>query len=216
MKRVLTLLFCSCLSVAVFSDAASDKAENLLQYDFSKLDAQGLPVGYKVFFDEHSNGKITVSEEAGTNVVKLEMPEQGQGHLDSNYLLDLQKNKKYILSLQLKVKDQYYAGGPKQHSFTVYVYNSGNGKHIYNQIFGHGSTDGWLTVVLPVDTEKNPDLVGARLLLRGNAVSGTYWLKKPMLVEIPTNLEIKAHFILENDKTIPSHALRLEALSQMK
>lgn len=215
MRKILTLLFCGCLAMAVFADGEGEKAENLLKHDFSKLDSKGVPVGYKVSFDDASKGKMTVSQEDGTNVVKLEIPEQGKGFIDTNYALDIKENKKYILTIQLKIEEQKYSG-KGIHFFYVCVYNTGNGKHIYNKIIGHGSTDGWLTVVLPIDTAKNAELVGrgTKILLRGYFVSGTYSLKKPMLVEIPADLELEAHYILDNNKTIPGGLLRLGTLSE--
>jgi hypothetical protein len=215
MRKILILFFFGCLAVTAFAGEESEKVKNLLKHDFAQLGSNGLPAGYKAYFDEASKGKATVSQDDGVNVVKLEMPEIGKGFLDTSYLLDLKKNKKYVLTVQLKIENQKYTGRGV-HFFYVCAYNTSNGKHIYNKIVGHGSSGGWLTVVLPIDTAKRPKLVGAKLFFRGYSVSGSYWLKNPMLVEIPNNVELKAHYILENNKTIPGGFLRLGTLSKTK
>lgn len=215
MRNILILLFFGTMLMPAFAEEESNKAKNLLKHDFAKLSSNGLPVGYKAYLGKDKKVKVSVSQEDGTNVVKLEIPEQGKGFLDSNYILNMKKNKKYVLTVQLKIENQKYSG-KGMHFFYVCVYNTGNGKHIYNKIVGHGSTGGWLTVVLPIDTAKKPKLVGAKMLLRGYFVSGTYSLKNPMLVEIPNDVELKAHYILENNKTIPGGFLRLGTLSKLK
>ena len=215
MRKILILFFFGAILMTVCAEEESNKAKNLLKHDFTKLGSDGLPVAYKVYFDKASKGKATVSQEDGTNVVKLEMPESGKGFLDTNYVLDLKKNKKYVLTVQLKIENQKYSG-KGTHFFYVCAYNTSNGKHIYNKIVGHGSSRGWLTVVLPIDTAKRPKLVGAKLFFRGYFVSGTYSLKNPMLVEIPNDVELKAHYILENNKTIPGGFLRLGTLNKLK
>ena len=215
MRKILILLFCGAMLMTALAQEESSKAKNLLKHDFSKSGKNGLPVGFKVYPGKDKKVKVSVSQEDGVNVVKLEIPEQGKGFLDTNYILDLKKNKKYVLTIQLKIENQQYSG-KGMHFFYVCVYNTANGKHIYNKIVGHGGTGVWLTVVLPIDTAKNPKLVGAKMLLRGYGVAGTYWLKNPMLVEIPNDVELKAHYILENNKTIPGGFLRLGTLQKLK
>lgn len=214
MRKILILLFFGTMLMTVLADEESGKAKNLLTHDFSKLGKNGLPVGFKAYTGKDKKGTVSVSQEDGVNVVKLERSEQGRIYFD-NKKLNLQANKKYVLTVQVKIENQQYSG-KGMHFFYVCVYNTGNGKHIYNKIVGHGGTGGWLTVVLPIDTAKNPKLVGARMLLRGYGVAGTYWLKNPMLVEIPNDVELKAHYILENNKTIPGGFLRLGTLRKLK
>jgi hypothetical protein len=197
------------------AETESGEAKNLLKHDFSKTGSNGLPVGYKVYFDKACKGKAAVIQEDGENVVKLEIAEQGKGFLDSTFQLGLKKNKKYVLTVQIKIKDQKYSGRG-MHFFYTCVYNTRNNKHIYNKVLGHGDTGGWITVVLPIDTVKNPKLVDSKLLIRAYYVSGTYWLKKPMLVEIPADLELEAHYILDDNKTVPSGLLRLGTLAKLK
>ena len=71
-----------------------------------------------------------------------------------------------------------------------------------------------MTVVLVIDTVKEPLLAGAKLLIRGYGVSGTYFLKKPMLVKIPNDIEVQSHYILENEKTVPGGLLRLGTIKK--
>ena len=214
MRKILILFLFSAMLMTVFAEEESNKAKNLLKHDFSQLGKNGLPVGFKAYLGKDKKGIVSVSQEDGVNVVKLERPEQGRIYFD-NKKLNLQANKKYVLTVQVKIENQKYSG-KGIHFFYVCVYNTGNGKHIYNKIAGHGSTGGWLTVILPIDTIKNPKLVGAKMLLRGYGVAGTYWLKNPMLVEIPSDVELKSHYILDNNKTIPGAFLRLGTLSKLK
>ena len=214
MRKILILFLFSTMFMTVFAEEESNKAKNLLKHDFSKLGKNGLPVGFKAYLGKDKKGTVSVSQEDGVNVVKLERSEQGRIYFD-NKKLNLQANKKYVLTVQVKIKDQRYSG-KGMHFFYVCVYNTGNGKHIYNKIAGNGSTGGWLTVILPIDTIKNPKLVGSKMLLRGYGIAGTYWLKNPMLVEIPSEVELKPHYILENNKTIPGAFLRLGTLSKLK
>jgi hypothetical protein len=215
MKQILMLFLCGCLSVTAFAKEEGEKAKNILKHDFSKLDSKGMPVGYKIYFSKESKGKATILQEDGTNVIKLEIPEQGNGFISSSFLMDIKKNKKYVITAQLKIENQKYSG-KGMHFFYVCAYNTNNNKHIYNMIKGHGSTNGWMTVVLSVDTVKRPLLAGSKLFMRGYGVSGTYWLKNPMLVEIPNDVELKSHYILENNKTISGGFLRLGTIKNNK
>jgi hypothetical protein len=213
MKKIMMLFLCGCLAVTALAEEESAKVKNLLKYDFSKLDSKGMPIGYKLYFSKESKGKATVSQEDGTNVIKLEIPEQGNGFLTSNFTMDIKKNKKYVITVQLKIENQKYSG-KGMHFFYVCAYNTSNDKHIYNKLSGHGNTGGWVTVVLPVDTVKRPLLAKSKLLMRGYGVSGTYWLKNPMLVEIPNDVELKSHYILESNKTISGGFLRLGTIKR--
>ncbi|MCF6176962.1 MAG: hypothetical protein L3J71_14475 [Victivallaceae bacterium] len=209
--KSLVLLFTGALVAGTFAADETGTVKNMLKHDFSKLGKDGLPVGYKVTFDKASKGKATVIQEAGVNIVKLELPEQGKAFLDSTFLLGMKKNRRYLFTIQLKIDNQAYTG-KGVHFFYACAYNTGNNKHIYNKVMQQGSTDGWITAVLPIDTAKRPLLVGAKLFLRSYYVSGTYWLKNPMLIELPKDVEIKAHYILANDETISGPLLRLKPL----
>jgi hypothetical protein len=209
--KSLFLLFASALTAGVFATDETGAVKNLLKHDFSKLGKNGIPIGYKITLNKAGKGKATVIQEAGGNIIKLELPEQGRAWLDSTFLLGMEKNRKYLFTIQIKIEDQKYTG-KGAHFFYVCAYNTGNNKHIYNKVMKQGSTDGWITVVRPIDTAKNPKQVGSRLFLRTYDMSGTYWLKNPMLIELPNDVEIKAHYILANDKTVSGALLRLKPL----
>ena len=211
--KILSMMLLSLPVAGVFAGDSVESAKNLLKYDFSKLSKSGVPLGYTFFPGKDKKGKISVSGAEGVNVVKLERSEQGRIFIDSAFLMDIKKNKKYVLTVQLKIENQKYTG-KGIHFFYVCAYNTGNNKHIYNKILGHGGSGGWMTVVLVIDTVKEPLLAGAKLLIRGYGVSGTYFLKKPMLVKIPNDIEVQSHYILENEKTVPGGLLRLGTIKK--
>jgi hypothetical protein len=213
LTKSLVLLLVGGLAINICAEEAV--AKNLLKHDFSKLNAKGIPVGYKFYPGKKKEGKITVTQEDGANIIKLELPKQGRIFLDSAFLMDIKKNKKYVITVQLKIENQKYSG-KGMHFFYVCAYNTSNNKHIYNKIMGRGSSGGWMTVVLAIDTIKRPLLANGKLFLRGYGVSGTYWVKKPMLIELPDDVKLKSHYILENNKTVPGGLLRLETLKKLK
>ena len=131
LKKSFVLLFASALTAGVFAAAETVEVKNLLKHDFSKLGENGIPVGYKVTFDKASKGKATVIQEAGGNIVKLELSEQGKAFLDSTFLLGMEKNRKYLFTIQIKIDNQAYTG-KGIHFFYTCAYNTSNNKHIYN------------------------------------------------------------------------------------
>jgi len=199
LKTAIVFLLFSLHSPAKAEEAATEK--NLLKWNFDTITAQGIPDGYETSFSKESNGSISIVKEDKANVVRMELPEQGTGFLDTTNVVGLIKGRKYIFTVQLKIEGQKYSG-EGEHFFYVCLYNTPNNEHIYTKLGGTGDTDGWITSVILVDTVKNPGLVGCKIFFRGYNVSGTYYLKTPYLIEVPDDLKVNPQIVLSNNKSI--------------
>ncbi|GAH06732.1 unnamed protein product, partial [marine sediment metagenome] len=89
-------------------------------------------------------------------------------------------------------------------ALVIYVYGQNNA-HTWITIHGKGSTDEWVTVMLPFDTSKKPDLSLSRIMLRCYKISGTVWLQNPAIVELPASADMKSGFILKDGSIVSGH-----------
>ena len=189
---------------------------NLLPHTFIDRNGDGFPDGYKrrdghrerVSYDRFSRAR------GGGPVIRINMPELVSVYLDSEPF-HLEKGKRYLFSVEIRMKDIDFPAGkskwePKAYTFVAYVYAVGSNTHIWTWITHKGSTQGWVTLMLPFDTIKHSALSHARILLRCRKLRGTVWLRDPTIVELPNSMKIPKHFILRNGHATMSPDLVLE------
>ena len=201
----------------IAGDESNAIEKNLLKWNFCIMTNKGIPDGYKVSFSQESTSSISVINEEGTNVVRLELPEQGKGWfgIDTANTIGLIQGKKYIFTVQIKIEGQKYSGAG-DHFFYAALCNTQTNKEIYNCFNGAGDTGGWVTSVLFIDTVKTPKIVDCKILLRAYGVAGIYYIKNPSIIELPDDSEvIKSQIILNNNKTITGGHAKLEDIVQL-
>lgn len=195
-------------------------AENLLGFVFQDTNKDGVPDGYKI-----SKGKAEGNETATVTYdekvfngekgpsIKMYLPQEGYLAVDLKNLLKLKKDKQYLFTVDVKIKDMKIEGKWRTkkiiRAMMFYVYSS-KGKHSWLAITGNGSTKGWVTVMMPFNTRKYPQFVASRVLLRCNTMSGTVWLQNPTIVELPDGADMKSHFLLSDGSVYSTNPLRLK------
>lgn len=193
------VLACSIQS-AVAEESNNAVAKNLLKYDFSAVSSNGIPEGFIANLNKAAKGVVSVIKEDGVNVVKMELPEKSRGFIDSTTPVGLKAGKKYVFSILVKTEDQSIA---KDGFSYVCLYNTSSNDHIYYKLMGAGSTGGWITVIVFIDTAKKPGLVDSHIFLRVYDCSGTYYFKNPVLVEVPDDTKIETQIMLKDNKSVP-------------
>ena len=193
------VLACSIQS-AVAEESNNAVAKNLLKHDFSTVSSDGIPEGYSANLNKAAKGVVSVIKEDGVNVVKMELPEQSRGFIDSTTPVGLKAGKKYVFSILVKTEEQNVA---KDGFSYVCLYNTNSNDHTYYKFMGTGSTGGWITVIIFIDTSKKPGLVDSNIFLRVYDCSGTYYFKNPVLVEVPDDTKIETQIMLKDNKSVP-------------
>jgi hypothetical protein len=183
----------------------TETGTNLLPWDFQLTGKNGLPEGY----NNRKEGTISVTKEKNGYVVEMSLKKQGQCFLDTTRLLPLEKGKKYLFSVQVKIKNMEHAGKDKFYGFVSYIYNSSTNKHTALRLTGTGSINEWATLSLPFDTIKQPQLAKGKLLMRAYNISGSIYLKKPVIIELPENVDMKPSLTLKDGKTFTGYLIRL-------
>lgn len=178
----------------VWTNLQAEETKNLLKWDFKTINKNGLPAGYK-----HSkDGKVSVATENGKNVVRISLTKQGRCFLDTKHSLALEKDKKYLFAVQIKIKNMQHVGKEKIYGFITYIYNYANNKHKNMQIRGNGSINEWATLTMIFDTKKMPQLVDGHLLLRAYHISGDIFLKEPYIIELPDGVELQSNLTFKD------------------
>lgn len=217
---IITLLIL--VSNVVFAEEENViSAENLLKYTFQDTNKDGIPDGYKIVkgkAEGNEAAEVTYDEtvfngEKGPSI-KMYLPEKGYLAVDLKNLFRLKKGKQYLFAVDVKIKDMKVEGKwytkKAIRALMIYVYGS-NGKHAWLAITGNGSTKGWVTVMLPFNTEKIPGLATSRVLIRCNNMSGTVWIQNPSIVELPDGTDMKSHFLLSDGSVYSTNPLRLKS-----
>lgn len=211
-KLIMFLALSCSIQIVTAETSSNDAAKNLLKYDFSAVNSAGIPEGFTATVNKVQKGSVSVINEDGSNIVKMELPEKSRGFIDSTATVGLKAGKKYVFSIMVKIDNQNIA--PKGFSY-VCLYNTGNNEHIYYKFMGAGSTGGWITVIIFVDTIKKSKLVDSKIFLRVYDCSGTYFFKNPVLVEVPDDTKLETQIMLKNNMTMPGAFANIGEIMQL-
>ena len=217
LRFIMIFVFGFLVQSLIASNENNEIVKNLLKWNFCTITDADIPDGYKVSFSQENKGSISVINEEGTNVVRLELPEQGKGWfgVDTANTIGLIQGKKYIFTVQIKIEGQKYSGAGDRFFYAA-LCNTETNKEIYNCLSGAGDTGGWVTSVLFIDTVKTPEIVDCKILLRAYGVAGIYYIKNPSIVEVPGDSEVtKSQIILDNRKSIQGGHVKLEDIIQL-
>lgn len=181
-------------------DGGTPGARNLLACLFEELGDDGLPAQYTITKAGAHAQKAVVSTEkddSGTVVVKAEIPQEASVHIDSAKRTRLDADADYLLTVQVKVDDLRYTGNwyKKPAGIRIYAYGLEN-KHTWLAIHGEGSTDGWVTGVLPFPAtdDVRRQLAVPNVLLRCYSMTGTVRFRKPMILKQPPGARVRRSF----------------------
>lgn len=199
------------VSAPAFEAAAND---NLLPYGFADLDEQGVPEGWTVEIGGENAASATVTAAPGENdevVVTMAMPQEATVQLDTTQPVRLDPAGDYMLVVQVKVEEMRHTGDwyRRPAGLRIYVYGTEN-RHTWLAIHGEGSTDGWVTAVLPFPLEESREqFASSRVLLRCYNMTGTVSFRNPMILRQPQGLEIQRSFELADGTRIAGAGLQL-------
>ena len=180
------------------------EAQNLLPWTFDEIAENGLPKGYKASKPEY----LSVAKEDGVNVVTMTLNGQDNCFLDTAKPLTLEKGRKYLFAVDVDAANLSH-GRPGVKGFVAYVYNTITNKHRSIKISGQGDTNGWVTMMMPFDTQKYPALANGKVYLRVYGASGTFRIRKPALIALPEKVKLDPHFTRENGRGVAGSVMML-------
>ena len=173
---------------------------NLLECRFGELGADHLPTQYKITkAGAHPESAVvsTEEDESGAVVVKVEIPQEASIYVDTAKRTRLDADADYLLTVGVKVDDLRYTGNwyKRPAGIKIFVYGL-NDKHTWLAIHGEGSTDGWVTGVLPFPGHDGvrEQLAVPNVLLRCYSMTGTVRFRKPMILKQPPGTRVPRSF----------------------
>ncbi|MFO8082196.1 MAG: hypothetical protein R6V07_18095 [Armatimonadota bacterium] len=187
---------------------------NLLPWDFGDLDEDGLPAGWSVDIRGENADAAEVSlteDEDGDTIVTATMPREATVYLDTERRMSLDPADDYMLAVEMKVDELHYTGDwyRRPAGVRVYVYGTDN-KHTWLAVHGEGSTDGWVTAVLPFPPDDDREhFANSRILLRCYNMTGTVAFRNPVILRRPAGLDIAKSFELGDGTQISGGQLQL-------
>ncbi len=188
---------------------------SLLPYGFAKLGEDGLPSDWRIRAtgENADAAKITTEQdETGAPVVRVEIPREASVYVDTAKRTRLDPDGDYMLVVQIRVEDLHYTGNwyKRPAGIRIYVYGT-NDKHRWLAVHGDGSTDGWVTGVLPfpMPDEVRPQFASSNVLLRCYNMTGTVLLRNPMILRRPPGVDIQNSFELEDGTQVFGGQLQL-------
>ena len=187
---------------------------NLLPWDFSELGDDGLPTGWTVDVRGDNADQIEVSaalDETGESVVTMAMPREGSAYLDTTGRFKLDPAQDYVLAVQVKVEDMRYTGDwyGRPAGVRIYVYGTDN-RHTWLAIHGEGSTDGWVTALLPFPlADHREQFANSRVLLRCYNMTGTVSFRNPVILRPPAGVAVQKAFELTDGTIVADGKLQL-------
>ncbi len=188
--------------------------DNLLPYGFADLDEEGLPADWTVDVrgENAETASITASlDEDGSAVVTMAMPQEASVYLDTTRPTQLDPTGDYMLAVQVKVEDMHYTGNwyKRPAGVRIYVYGTEN-KHTWLAIYGEGSTDGWVTALLPFPLADHRErFANSRVFLRCYNMTGTVSFRSPMILRQPQGVAVQQSFRLPDGTLVPDGKLQL-------
>jgi hypothetical protein len=188
---------------------------NLLACRFEKLGDDGLPAQYKITKAgaNPENAVVTAEpDQAGAVVIIAHMPDEASVYVDTAMRTRLDPEGDYFLTVQVKVDDMHYTGNwfKRPAGIKLYIYGV-NDKHTWLAIHGEGSTDGWVTGILPFpkDNTVRQQLSSPNVLRRCYNMTGTVRFKQPMILKQPAGANMQRAFELHDGTRITGGQLQL-------
>jgi len=195
-------------------EARSSDASNLLRYRFDRLNDAGLPAHYKIEKAGKHAAEATVcteEDDSGVRVVKVVMPREASVYIDTAKRTRLDPDGNHLFSVQVKVDGLRHTGNwyKRPAGIRIYVYGIEN-KHTWLAIHGEGSTDGWVTGLLPFprkDVRKQFSV--PNVLLRCYNMTGTVRFREPMILRQPSGAAVPRSFERADGTQVFHSSLRL-------
>lgn len=223
------ILFCITISHAVLScadirsangtsTAPALKRTNFISSTFEILDNNGFPCGWTITENKDKPRRFHVTIERGDkkelNVVKVDINEESSVHIDTMHCAELDLQNESLLIVQCKIQNMHYIGNWYNRPAGVWIYAYGfKDKHRWMAVRGEGSTDGWVTAVMPFPAKKDKkdgrDLSRPKVLLRCYNMAGVVYFRNPMILEKPTGVDSTHFFEMENGRQVFGNVLTL-------
>jgi len=188
----------------------AEDAVNLLAVKFDNF-IGALPEGIQSGKDQEGLLKAELVEMPvkGKNVkvTKFVIDQAKYVDMRSACMKNLQMDKNYLLSFDLKIENLKM---PDKNGIRFYIY-SGTGKHAWIQVYGDGSTDGWLTAILPFsgkDLDANAGSV--YFLVIFNSVTGTICFSDASVTELPEKTKMVPGFLTSEGASAGGQVLMLK------
>jgi hypothetical protein len=188
--------------------------ENLLPYDFATLSDEGLPRDWTVTTAGENAELVEVHterDEAGDTIVTMTMPREATAQLDTTRRFTLDPADDYVLAVEVRVEDMRYTGDwyRRPAGIRLYVYGTDN-EHRWLAIHGEGSTDGWVTGLLPFPPDDHREqFANSRVLLRCYNMTGTVSFRNPVILRQPDGVALERSFELADGTRVPDAKLQL-------
>lgn len=203
------------LQAAVRERASQTGADgNPLPWGFANLDEEGLPEGWSIEARGDNAEAVDVTttpDDSGDTAVTVAIPREASVHLDTQRRFTLDPAEDYMLAVEVKVEDMHYTGDwyRRPAGVRMYVYGMDN-KHTWLAIHGEGSTDGWVTGLLPFpQPDHRKQFANSRVLLRCYNMTGAVSFRNPMILRQPEGVEVQRSFELADGTQVPSAKLQL-------
>ncbi|MBN1553345.1 MAG: hypothetical protein JXA11_01260 [Phycisphaerae bacterium] len=147
------------------------------------------------------------------NVVKISILKESSVYLDTTRRAELELGKRYLFVVEFKIDDMHYTGNwyNRPAGVRMYVYGMKD-KHSTLFVRGDGSTDGWVSAVMPFTTridKDGRDLSRPNVLLRCYNMVGTVSFRKPIIIEVPNGVEASSYFEMDNGRMVHGGVLTL-------
>ena len=193
---------------------AEDKAsENLFKFGYEKMPDGSEPSGYIISAQDDDSVEVDAKIFAPPKgpSVRLEAKKFGYLALDSPPMKFIKKDKQYLATIKVKVKDMNIIGHwwTKRCGLWIRIFDTKSNVQTWCNLGGEGSTEGWVTVMLPFSGKKFAN-GSTRLLIRCEKMTGTVWVQDPVIVELPGGKKMKRSFLLADGKTITSSHLTVK------
>jgi hypothetical protein len=169
-------------------------AENLFPYSLADRDGDGWPEDF--LSRPECAGKIKISGAPDDPEAEVELEQTGCGYLDSKNFA-VEEGRRYLFAVDLKIENMRFDLSDNQETRGIicFVYSVCGKRNIGGRVFAPGSTGGWVTLMLPFDTARTPQLAKLRIMLRCYNLSGTVHFRRPTVIPLPREILMKTHYI---------------------
>lgn len=188
---------------------------NLFPVNFNNLNKQSLPDGLKILPGKNSeSSEITMAmDESGVPSIKVQLQQPAAVSLLSPSV-NLSPDGQYVLICRFKVENMHYSGSWYKDKKGIWILIKGLKFHTWMAITGTGSSDGWITAILPfAGSDEKRDFSKIQVFLRCLGMTGTVSFNQPVLVKKPDSVGMEEYFESDNGKKIKGTFVSLDELS---
>ena len=204
----------SLLQVVSEQPAEHSVKTGLLPFTFDQLDGNRLPVHYRIEKAGENAGAAAVSterDETGSTVVKIDIPREASVRLGTVKRTRLEPDADYLLAVQIKVEGMHHTGKSwhrENKGIRVEVSDTRHGT-AWLAIHSDGSTDGWITAILPFSTKPVKESANSSIRFRCENMTGTVYVRNPMIRQKPAGVDIRSSFEMADGTQVFSSNLGL-------